>query len=87
MRCDISASVPLVLGLAKGHIMTVCLLLRMKKKLEMRRMNVVRVHLFFFSFEYKDIYYPCALVDWFKRVRYNPISRLRVVHLDIMHGR
>lgn len=61
-------------------------LLRMKKKSEMRGMNVVRVRLFF-SFEYKDIYYPCALMDWFKRVGCDPISGLWVVHLDIMHSR
>lgn len=52
----------------------------------MRGMNVVRVRLFF-SFEYENVYYPCALVDWFKRVGCDPITGLWIVRPDIMHGR
>ena len=49
-------------------------------------MNVVRVCLFF-SFEYKDVYYPCALVDWFTKVGCDPVSGLWVVCPDITRGR
>jgi hypothetical protein len=37
-------------------------------------MSVVCIHLFF-SFEYGGVMYPCALVDWFKKVAEIPDSQ------------
>ena len=48
----------------------------------MRGMNVVRV-LLFFSFEHEGVYYPCALVEWFKRVRRDPVTGMWVVRPDM----
>lgn len=36
-----------------------------------RGMSVVRIHLLF-SFKYGGVTYPCALVEWFKKVGDNP---------------
>ena len=46
-------------------------------------MDVVRVSLFF-SFEYDHIYYPCALVDWFKKEGLDPVTGMWVVRPDIV---
>jgi len=56
------------------------------KKPRMKGMNIVRI-LLFFSFELNDVYYPCALVDWFKKVGLNPVTSMWVVHPDIVQGR
>jgi hypothetical protein len=47
---------------------------------------VMRVILLFL-FDYKDVYYPCALVDWFIRVRLDPVAHMWVVKPDTTHGR
>jgi hypothetical protein len=52
----------------------------------MRGMAVVRVILFF-SFEYEGAYYPCALVEWFEKVRHDPVTGLWIVRPEITHGR
>ena len=52
----------------------------------MMGLAVVRVKLLF-SLVYEDVYYPCALVDWFKTVGFDPVSRLWVVRLDTTCGR
>ena len=52
----------------------------------MRGMGVVRV-LLFFSFKYDHTYYPCALVDWFKKVGVDPVTGMWVVRPDIVHRR
>jgi hypothetical protein len=52
----------------------------------MSGMAVVRVMLFF-SFEYDGVYYPCALVEWFDRVRHDPVTGLWIVRPDIARGR
>ncbi len=49
-------------------------------------MGVVRV-LLFFSFEYDNMHYPFALVEWFKKVGLNPVTGMWIVHPDIVHGR
>jgi len=52
----------------------------------MSGMVVVRI-LLFFLVTYNGVEYPCALVEWFKRVGLNPITGMWVVHPDCMHGR
>lgn len=52
----------------------------------MRGMSIVRVMLFF-SFEYEGVYYPCALVEWFKKVRQDPVTGMWVVQPDITRSR
>ena len=52
----------------------------------MMGLAVVRVNLLF-SFNFKEVYYPCALVDWFKRERWDPVTRMWVVKPDTTHGR
>jgi len=52
----------------------------------MRGMAIVRVILFF-SFEYEGVYYPCALVEWFRKVQRDPVTGMWVVHPDITRGR
>lgn len=52
----------------------------------MMGLAVVRVKLLF-SFVYEDVYYPFALVDWFKRVRWDPVTRMWVVKPDSTRGR
>jgi hypothetical protein len=49
----------------------------------MRGMGVVRV-LLFFSFEHDHTHYPCALVDWFKKVGLDPVTGMWVVRPDIV---
>jgi hypothetical protein len=44
-------------------------------------MAVVRVQLLF-SFVYEDMYYPCALVEWFTRVGRDDLTGLWVVRPD-----
>ena len=39
----------------------------------MRGMAVVRIILFFL-FNYEGIYYPCTLVEWFRRVKLDPVT-------------
>ena len=51
-----------------------------------RGMAIVRVILFF-SFEYEGVYYPCALVEWFKKVRYDTVTGMWIVRPDLMCGR
>ena len=48
-------------------------------------MAVVRV-LLFFSFEYGGLKYPCALVEWFKKVRHDPVTGMWVVRPDTTRG-
>lgn len=52
----------------------------------MRGMAIVRIILFF-SFEYEGVYYPCALVERFKKVRQDPVMGMWVVHPEITRGR
>jgi hypothetical protein len=84
MRRERIRSTPTWLG--KGPRHDCAFIVEDEEKPGMRGMNVVRVHLFF-SFEYEDVYYPCALVDWFKRVGRDPLSGLWVVQPDITRGR
>ena len=52
----------------------------------MRGMAIVRVILFF-SFEHEGVYYPCALVEQFRKVRHDPVTGMWVVQPDIIHSR
>jgi hypothetical protein len=52
----------------------------------MKGMAVVRVKLFF-SVKYDGGQYPCALVDWFDRVRCDPITGMWIVHPAFTCGR
>jgi hypothetical protein len=52
----------------------------------MRGMAVVRV-LLFFSVQFDQVCYPCALVEWFQRVRHDPSSGMWIVCPDRMCGR
>ena len=52
----------------------------------MTGMAIVRV-LLFFSFEYGGVNYPCALVEWFKKVQHDPITGMWVVRPDTTCGR
>ncbi len=54
-----------------------------ESKSGMRGMAVVHVMLFF-SIDYNGMRYPCALVDWFKRVGQDPLTGLWVVSPDIV---
>ena len=47
----------------------------------MRGMGVVRI-LLFFSFRYNNKHYPCALVEWFKKVGLDPVTGMWVVRPD-----
>jgi len=49
-------------------------------------MSIVRVMLFF-SFEYDGVFYPCALVEWFTKIGWDPVTGLWVVRPDTMHGK
>ncbi len=49
-------------------------------------MGIVRVMLFF-SFEYDNVYYPCALVEWFRNVGPDPVTGMWVVRPDVACGR
>ena len=48
-------------------------------------MAVVRIILFFL-FNYEGIYYPCTLVEWFRRVKLDPVTGMWVVRPDMMGG-
>ncbi len=52
----------------------------------MKGLGVVRVFLFF-SFEYGDTRYPCALVEWFKKAGLDPVTGMWVVRPDIVRGK
>ena len=52
----------------------------------MRGMAIVRVILFF-SFEYEGVYYPCALVEQFRKVQHDPMTGMWVLQPDIICGR
>jgi len=56
-----------------------------EEKPGMRGMAVVRVRLLF-SFELDGVYYPCALVEWFDRVRRDDATGMWVVRPDLSHG-
>jgi hypothetical protein len=47
----------------------------------MSGMAVVRVRLFF-SVEYEHVHYPCALVEWFKKIKCDPLTGMWIVHSD-----
>ena len=49
-------------------------------------MSIVRVFLFF-SFEYDGVFYPCALVEWFTKLGFDPVTGLWVVRPDITRGK
>lgn len=49
-------------------------------------MAVVRVQLFF-SYVYKDVLYPCALVEWFTRMECDRVTGLWVVCPDMTDDR
>lgn len=49
-------------------------------------MAIVRVMLFF-SMDYNNVYYPCALVEWFKKVAHDPVTGMWVVRPDTVRGR
>jgi hypothetical protein len=51
----------------------------------MSGMNVVQVQLFFSIF-YRDVLYPVALVDWFKRGGCDPVTGMWVVYPDTSYG-
>jgi hypothetical protein len=51
----------------------------------MMGMAIVRVMLFF-SLDYDDVYYPCALVEWFKKVGNDPVTGMWVVQPDTTRG-
>lgn len=51
----------------------------------MSGMAVVRVRLFF-SVEYEGVHYPCALVEWFKRIRCDPLTGMWIVRPDCTRG-
>lgn len=51
-----------------------------------RGMSIVRV-LLFFSFNLDGIHYPCALVEWFKRVRCDAITGMWIVCPEPTHTR
>ena len=46
---------------------------------------VVRVRLFF-SVEYQGVDYPCALVEWFKKMGRDPLTGLWIVRPDCTRG-
>ena len=48
-------------------------------------MAVVRIILLFL-FNYEGIYYPCALVEWFRRVKLDPVTGMWVVCPDMTEG-
>jgi hypothetical protein len=52
----------------------------------MRGMGVVRV-LLFFSIEFNMVRYPCALVEWFKRVQRDDSTGMWIVRPDRTQGR
>ena len=52
-----------------------------EKKPGMSGMVVVRVRLFF-SVEYEEVHYPCALVEWFKRIGRDRLTGMWTVHPD-----
>lgn len=52
----------------------------------MRGMVVVRVKLFF-SFHYNGVYFPCALVEWFDRVRYDDSTGMWIVCPGFTRGK
>ncbi len=52
----------------------------------MKGMAIVRVMLLF-SIVYGGEKYPCALVEWFKRVGQEPLTGLWIVHPDIVRGK
>src|SRR6267378_2629791 len=53
----------------------------------MRGMGVVRVMLFF-SFQYDNVHYPCALVEWFRKVGLDLVTGMWVVWPEFaLHGR
>lgn len=49
-------------------------------------MVVVRVKLFF-SFHYNGVYFPCALVEWFDRVRYDDSTGMWIVCPGFTRGK
>jgi hypothetical protein len=51
----------------------------------MRGMNIARVQLLF-SFEFDGIYFPCALVEWFDRVRHDDATGMWIVRPALSHG-
>jgi hypothetical protein len=54
-------------------------------KLGMSGMAVVRVRLFF-SVEYEGVHYPCALVEWFKKIGRDPLTGMWIVQPDCTRG-
>ena len=52
----------------------------------MKGLGIVRV-LLFFSFDYSGTHYPCALVEWFKKVGPDPVTGMWVVCPDIVRGK
>jgi hypothetical protein len=51
----------------------------------MEGLAVVWVQLFF-SFIFKDIFYPLALIKWFMKKGHNPVTGFWLVHPDTMCG-
>ena len=56
-----------------------------EKKPGMSGMAVVQVYLFF-SVEYKEVHYPYALVEWFKRIGCNCLTGTWTVFPDCTYG-
>lgn len=56
-----------------------------EEKSGMSGMAVVRVRLFF-SVEYEGVHYPCALVEWFKRMGRDPLTGMWIVRPDCTRG-
>jgi hypothetical protein len=84
MRREHIRSTPSWRGLEPRH--DCAFIVEDENKQGMMGLAVVRVKLLF-SFVYEDVYYPCALVDWFKRVRWDPVTRMWVVKPDTTRGR
>ena len=57
-----------------------------EEKAGMSGMAVVWVRLFF-SVVYNTEQYPCALVEWFQRLGFDPVTGMWVVHPDRTRGR
>ena len=56
-----------------------------EEKSGMGGLAVVRVCLFF-SIEYEGIHYPCALVEWFKKIGLDPLTEMWIVQPDCTYG-
>ena len=87
MRCERIRSCPM--WRKKAPRRDCALVVEDEDKPGMKGMNVVRIQLFL-SFHHLDVYYPCALVEWFSTIGRSPdlITGMWRVKPDIRrHGR